>query len=215
MPFMLFSKHSYYSFLFSLKVAIAQLPSFGGVGGGLLLFLFTNSLSAQTAWRQYRTDDKALTIKMPKDWSAEENFENYPLFLQSPYKDKDDHFAENICFYLQKIAQNPAKKVLEDYMTETRKQFPKILTDLKMSEVRYFDLKGKTACEMVCTHQQGNDVLKWKQVNVLKDDTMISITFTALVKTYEEYSATADKIIESVVSDPVSASGQTLKKDKM
>ncbi len=180
---MLFFKHSYLLFFF---------------------FLFSAKfVSAQTAWRVYRTDDKALTVKMPKDWSAEENFENYPLFLQSPYKDKDDHFAENICFYIQKVSNNPTKKVLEDYMTETRKQFPKILPDLKMSEVRYFEIKGKTACEMICTHQQGSELLKWKQVNLLKDDTMISMTFTALAKTYDEYLSTVDKIIESVAPDPV------------
>jgi hypothetical protein len=156
-----------------------------------------NQSFGQSNWRVYRTANKALTVKIPKDWSAEENFENYPLFLQSPYKDKDDHFAENICFYLQKKNNVPAKNALEDYMAMSRQQFPKILPTLKMGEVRYFDLNGNPACEMICTHQQGADLLKWKQVNIIKNGIMLSITFTALERTYEEYLIIVDKIIES------------------
>jgi hypothetical protein len=152
----------------------------------------------KTTWKWYRSKDKTCEIRIPTTWEVEENFMEHRLFVKSTYFDKEDHFLENLSVFTQKASGSPIETQLRDYAKRVVEEMPKIIKDVAISEPRFFLAKNKLQfCEIVCSSAQDGVSLKWKQLFFIKNNQLVTLTFTAEKNVYRHYEALANVILFS------------------
>ncbi len=150
-------------------------------------------------WKWFRSKDKSCEIKIPTNWTVEENFSDYRLFLRSGYTFEEDRFMENISVYIQESPSTEGATIdrLKNYMKQVQSELPKILGKINLSEPRYFTAKNQLFCEIKCNHDQGGFPLQWKQLTYMKGTKIITLTFTAEAIQYKNFEAVANIILLS------------------
>jgi hypothetical protein len=149
-------------------------------------------------WKNYSTNDKLLRVRVPESWICDETFMSFNLFLKAPYESEADKFAENMSIYFQDLPGNSPDFNLNAYISEAKMQIVKLLGEVKMSEPRYFSLRGNPAGEFTCINEQDGFTLKWKQVCQVKGSRIFTFTFTSTVDDFAQYVQIADIIMQSV-----------------
>ena len=149
------------------------------------------------SWKWFRSKDRSCEIKIPTNWSVEENFGDYRLFVRSVYDNEKDRFMENISVFTQENVAGKPEERLKNYIEDVKRELPKILGKIELSEPKYFTAKGMQLCELVCKHSQGGLPLKWKQISYIKGSKIITVTFTAEEESYKNYEAVANVVILS------------------
>lgn len=156
--------------------------------------LCMHAQSANSKWIPYYHSD--FTVVFPADWELDTSHQmNTSFFLFSPLTDKNDQFRENVNLLVQDLSRFPAD--LDQYVKITVGQIGSYIENGKLLSSKRKTAAGRPFQHMTYTGKQGKyDLLFEQYMWVIRKEAFV-LTFTSQVKTYDQYKAVGQKILNS------------------
>ncbi|HAD14826.1 MAG TPA: hypothetical protein DCF33_20555 [Saprospirales bacterium] len=149
---------------------------------------------ANTQWIPYYHSD--FTVVFPSDWELDTSHQsNTSFILFSPLTDKNDRFKENVNLLVQDLSRSPVD--LDQFVKISERDLRTISESVYFLKNHRKSSAGRPVLHLMYTLGLGGFDLTFEQYMwVIRKEAFV-LTFTCQEKTYDQYKAVGQKILNS------------------
>jgi len=159
----------------------------------IVSLIIISSLYAAQQAKTYVSDKFNYSVTYPSDYGLRQL--NNIIFFVSPKKDKKFSFASNVNIMVKDLDEAAADT--EKYYAQAKKRLLKSLGEVKILEEKKEKINGRQAQKLVYTSAVNEATFKLMQVTFISGKKVYVITYTSLLKEYDNYLKQARVIINS------------------
>jgi len=136
-------------------------------------------------------------MEYPEDWTLVDNIAGVAIAFLSPAEGANDTFQENVNLVIQDLQGQAVD--LDQYMTETKNQLGKVITDYEfIDDERGKADNGMDVAVLDYTGKQGQNDLYWRQAIMINDGKAYVFTYSAAEDKFDTFADQASNILGSL-----------------
>lgn len=138
----------------------------------------------------YNNNQYNFGLNKPEGWTIKENEQSFVVLFNGPTTD-----AVNIG--ISQPAPLSTGETLNSVVQQVLSYYSTVLTNLTIISNNTRVINGMDAHELVISNNMSNIFVKQKQVFIENNGIVYTITYTALLNTYDKYISVADECVNS------------------